>query len=68
MHIVDAIRALKGDSEKLRQALENEKGAHGTTTELLQMAEAERDEAREALQPTKDATGARAGSTQGYPV
>ena len=44
MHIVDAIRALKG-------GLEEEKTAH-----LLTMSE--RDEARETLQPCKDALAA----------
>ena len=44
MHIVDAIKALKGDYAA-------EKEAHITTM-------TERDEAREALQPTKDALAA----------
>ena len=51
MHIVDAIRALKGEPQKLRQDLEAEKEAH-----LLTMSE--RDEARETLQPCKDALAA----------
>ena len=48
MNIVDAIKALKGHFDQGKKELADEKEAH-----LVTMTE--RDEAREALQPTFDA-------------